>query len=188
MMLPVIWALGHHYHGPININLQGPLLEDLGRPQRTAIIGGKTFWRIFISCHFVTLLQNKLGGAAGVTAAFMLKHRPDLMKVKLFEAEDKLGGHAHAASFNYTSMKDGKIKHRDLDMGFLFGNPSAYKVFKMLLSVYGVERRPSKISVSSSVKGKVIYTTDDIEKHPFGWEVCRHLASFSCFHMAVSAF
>lgn len=78
-------------------------------------------------------------GVAGLTAARLLSQRHH---VTVFEAEDRLGGHAHTHDVEVggTSLR--------LDTGFLVFNAEAYPAFSALLADLDVPTRTSDMSLS----------------------------------------
>ena len=74
------------------------------------------------------------GGAAGLTTAWLLDGHHD---VTLFEADDRLGGHAHTVTVEAAGQSV------DVDAGFEFFAPGAgYATFNRLLDALGVQREP----------------------------------------------
>ncbi|GAA1942754.1 FAD-dependent oxidoreductase [Microbacterium deminutum] len=72
------------------------------------------------------------GGAAGLTSAWLLADQHD---VTLFEAEDRLGGHAHTIDVE----TDGR--RIEIDAGFqFFGGGQSYRRFNRLLDALNVAR------------------------------------------------
>jgi len=78
-------------------------------------------------------------GVSGLVAAHRLASRHDVV---LFEAQDRLGGHAHA----HDVVVDGRV--RRLDTGFLVFNEPAYPHFTALLAELGVPSQASDMSLS----------------------------------------
>lgn len=122
------------------------------------------------------------GGTAGLHAAWML----DRMGVDytLFEATEVVGGHAF--THTYVDADDDTLP---VDMGFIFGAPSAYEELKAMLARYDVERAPATLDLSVRV-GETAWTTggelppevarfaaladahcddDSLNLVPFGW-------------------
>ncbi|MEV6973742.1 FAD-dependent oxidoreductase [Kitasatospora sp. NPDC093806] len=85
-------------------------------------------------------------GVAGLTAAYELS-RADA-RVVLFEAEDRLGGHAHTRS---VSGADGR--QLALDTGFLVHNERTYPQLVRLFRELGVRTRDSEMSMSVHCDG-----------------------------------
>lgn len=83
-------------------------------------------------------------GVAGLTAAHVL-HRHD--DVTLFEAQDRLGGHAH------THRIDEGGRELDVDSGFIVHNRSTYPHLLRLFDELGVSTRPTEMSMSVSCRG-----------------------------------
>ncbi|MGB0715267.1 MAG: NAD(P)/FAD-dependent oxidoreductase [Phycisphaerae bacterium] len=78
-------------------------------------------------------------GVAGLVAAYLLRRRHD---VTLFEADDRLGGHAHTIS---VSRSAGDFH---VDTGFVVFNEVAYPNFIRLLDELGVASQASDMSFS----------------------------------------
>jgi predicted NAD/FAD-binding protein len=85
------------------------------------------------------------GGVAGLTAAYLLQRQFD---VQLFEADDRLGGHAHTHDVALTS---GQIA--GLDSGFLVHNARTYPNLLRLFSELGVATQESEMSMSVRCDG-----------------------------------
>ena len=81
-------------------------------------------------------------GIAGLSAAWLLSRRHD---VTLFEAEDRLGGHAHTVD---VTTPFGVLP---VDTGFIVYNPGNYPNFAALLDHLGVKRKLAGMSFSTSV-------------------------------------
>jgi predicted NAD/FAD-binding protein/DUF1365 family protein len=87
-------------------------------------------------------------GAAGLTAAYAASRSAH---VTLFEADDRLGGHAHTHL-----VADGAgVHNRDLaiDTGFIVHNPRTYPVLLRLFAELGVATQDSEMSMSISDAG-----------------------------------
>ncbi|WP_345701728.1 NAD(P)/FAD-dependent oxidoreductase [Kitasatospora terrestris] len=97
-----------------------------GRPHRTVAVVG--------------------AGVAGLTAAYEL-HRAGA-EVVLFEAEDRLGGHAHTQS---VTGADGR--ELALDTGFLVHNERTYPHLIALFRELGVQTQDSEMSMSVHCDG-----------------------------------
>ncbi|ANJ10932.1 NAD(P)/FAD-dependent oxidoreductase [Streptomyces parvulus] len=84
-------------------------------------------------------------GVAGLTAAYVLgrKHR-----VTLYEADDRLGGHAHTHEL---AAADGRI-HR-VDSGFIVHNRRTYPNLLRLFDELGVATQESEMSMSVRCEG-----------------------------------
>jgi len=78
-------------------------------------------------------------GVTGLTAAYVLSKSHD---VTLFEAQDRLGGHAH------TVDADGGNGHHWVDTGFLVYNEQTYPNFIELLRQLDVPTKPTVMSFS----------------------------------------
>ncbi|NKI41727.1 NAD(P)/FAD-dependent oxidoreductase [Streptomyces physcomitrii] len=101
----------------------GPRPGGTGRP-RTAVIGS---------------------GIAGLSAAYVLSRSHD---VTLYEADDRLGGHAHT---HEVTARDGRA-HR-VDSGFIVHNRRTYPHFLRLLGELGVATQESEMSMSVRCEG-----------------------------------
>ncbi|MEU4167918.1 FAD-dependent oxidoreductase [Streptomyces sp. NPDC026665] len=98
--------------------------ERLSALRRTAVIGG---------------------GVAGLTAAYVLsRERP----VTLYEADDRLGGHAHTHEL---TSSDGRL-HR-VDSGFIVHNHRTYPHLLRLFAELGVATQESEMSMSVRCEG-----------------------------------
>ncbi|MET8458145.1 NAD(P)/FAD-dependent oxidoreductase [Streptomyces parvulus] len=84
-------------------------------------------------------------GVAGLTAAYVLgrKHR-----VTLYEADDRLGGHAHTHEL---AAADGRV-HR-VDSGFIVHNRRTYPNLLRLFDELGVATQESEMSMSVRCEG-----------------------------------
>jgi predicted NAD/FAD-binding protein len=78
-------------------------------------------------------------GIAGLAATYLLARAHE---VTLFEAEGRLGGHAH------THVVNGSDGTWPIDTGFMVFNERTYPNFVRLLAELGVESRPSDMSFS----------------------------------------
>ena len=79
-------------------------------------------------------------GVAGLTAAYLLQRRYD---VTLFEADDRLGGHAHTHEL---PTDDGRTV--DIDTGFIVHNRRTYPNLLRLFGELGVATQESDMSMS----------------------------------------
>jgi len=84
-------------------------------------------------------------GIAGLTAAYLLRRSRD---VTLFEADARLGGHAHT---HQLTAGDGRAHL--VDSGFIVHNARAYPLLRRLLAELGVPTQPSGMSMSISCGG-----------------------------------
>jgi uncharacterized protein len=84
-------------------------------------------------------------GVSGLTAAYLLSRTHD---VTLFEAEERLGGHAH--THNVTGS-DGR-RHA-VDSGFIVHNDVTYPWLRKLFGELGVQVRPAEMSMSVRCEG-----------------------------------
>lgn len=80
-------------------------------------------------------------GVAGLTAAYLLQRRYD---VTLFEADDRLGGHAHTHE-----LADGATA----DSGFIVHNERTYPTLLRLFAELGVRTRESEMTMSVRCEG-----------------------------------
>lgn len=92
-----------------------------GSPARVAVIGS---------------------GISGLSASWLLSKRFD---VTLFEADDRLGGHANTRQ---VVLGDETV---DVDTGFIVYNPLNYPNFTALLDLLDVESAPSDMSFAASI-------------------------------------
>ncbi|PVG00240.1 FAD/NAD(P)-binding domain-containing protein [Serendipita vermifera] len=85
-------------------------------------------------------------GCSGLAATWALnEYSPD--EVHLFEADSRLGGHAHSVKFvNPNDQKEGTM----IDTAFMVYNPSCYPNFARLLKLLNVESIESDMSFSLS--------------------------------------
>src|SRR5262245_42690902 len=90
------------------------------------------------------------GGVAGLTTAYLLRNAADVV---LYEAADRLGGHA-----NTVSVTRGD-RTFDLDTGVLVYNERTYPLFTRLLAVLGVVTQTTTISFAMR---------DDVEPVEYG--------------------
>lgn len=84
-------------------------------------------------------------GVAGLTAAHLLQRRHD---VTLFEADDRLGGHAHTHEL---AASDGGAVH--VDSGFIVHNDRTYPHLLRLFAELGVATQDSDMSMSVRCAG-----------------------------------
>ncbi|MFI6701503.1 NAD(P)/FAD-dependent oxidoreductase [Streptomyces sp. NPDC050509] len=85
------------------------------------------------------------GGVAGLTAAYVLRNAHE---VSLYEADDRLGGHAHTHD---VPSADGRVHH--VDSGFIVHNARTYPYLLRLFGELGVETRESEMSMSVRCDG-----------------------------------
>ncbi|MCD7440789.1 FAD-dependent oxidoreductase [Streptomyces lincolnensis] len=85
-------------------------------------------------------------GVAGLTAAYILART---RHVTLYEADDRLGGHAH--THETTSPYDGRV-HR-VDSGFIVHNRRTYPNLLRLFDELGVATQESEMSMSVRCEG-----------------------------------
>jgi len=84
-------------------------------------------------------------GVAGLTAAYLLQRRYD---VTLYEAQDRLGGHAHTHDI---ATGDGRLLA--LDSGFLVHNTRTYPNLIRLFAELGVTTQDTEMSMSVRCEG-----------------------------------
>lgn len=84
-------------------------------------------------------------GVSGLTAAYLLRRTHD---VTLFEADDRLGGHAHTHDL---TASDGST--HAVDSGFIVHNDRTYPWLRKLFAELEVEVRPTEMSMSVGCKG-----------------------------------
>jgi predicted NAD/FAD-binding protein len=83
-------------------------------------------------------------GVAGLTAAYVLQRDAD---VTLYEALDRLGGHAHT----HDLVTEGRALA--VDSGFIVHNEHTYPMLCRLFAELGVRTRPTEMSMSVSCEG-----------------------------------
>ncbi|HEY7718361.1 MAG TPA: FAD-dependent oxidoreductase, partial [Pedococcus sp.] len=79
-------------------------------------------------------------GVSGLTAAYLLARTHD---VTLFEAEPRLGGHAHTHD-----VTDSAGETHAVDSGFIVHNDRTYPLLRRLFAELGVAVRPTEMSMS----------------------------------------
>ncbi|MDJ1642142.1 NAD(P)/FAD-dependent oxidoreductase [Streptomyces pakalii] len=84
-------------------------------------------------------------GVAGLTAAHVLR---DAHEVTLYEADDRVGGHAHTHEL---AASDGRV-HR-VDSGFIVHNRRTYPNLLRLFDELGVDTQESEMSMSVRCEG-----------------------------------
>jgi len=82
------------------------------------------------------------GGVSGLTAAYLLSRTHH---VTLFEADDRVGGHAHTHD---VPLSDGTSAA--VDSGFIVLNDRTYPLLQRLFAELGVDTRPTEMSMSIS--------------------------------------
>ncbi|MFF1408603.1 NAD(P)/FAD-dependent oxidoreductase [Streptomyces sp. NPDC058289] len=85
------------------------------------------------------------GGVSGLTAAYVLARSHE---VTLYEADDRLGGHAHTHELK---GPDGVV--RAVDSGFIVHNDRTYPHLLRLFGELGVATRPTTMSLSVHCEG-----------------------------------
>ncbi|MEJ8652306.1 FAD-dependent oxidoreductase [Streptomyces sp. MS1.AVA.3] len=86
------------------------------------------------------------GGVAGLTAAYVLQQGG--CEVSLYEAEDRIGGHAHT---HETVSGDGRVVR--VDTGFIVHNERTYPLLLRLFRELGVATQDSEMSMSVRCEG-----------------------------------
>jgi predicted NAD/FAD-binding protein len=84
-------------------------------------------------------------GVSGLTAAYLLSRTHD---VTLFEAEDRLGGHAHTHD-----VTDSDGRQHAVDSGFIVHNDVTYPWLRKLFGELDVQVRPAEMSMSVRCEG-----------------------------------
>ena len=84
-------------------------------------------------------------GVSGLTAAYLLTRTHD---VTLFEADSRLGGHAHTHD-----VTDSAGRRHAVDSGFIVHNDRTYPLLRRLFRELGVEVRPTEMSMSVHCDG-----------------------------------
>ena len=84
-------------------------------------------------------------GISGLTAAYLLSRTHD---VTVFEAEDRLGGHAHTHD-----VMDSAGRPHAVDSGFIVHNDVTYPLLRKLFGELRVEVRPAEMSMSVHCDG-----------------------------------
>ncbi|WP_148615262.1 FAD-dependent oxidoreductase [Nocardioides rubriscoriae] len=83
-------------------------------------------------------------GVAGLTAAYIASRTAH---VTLYEADDRLGGHADTHVVPETGP-DGQTRELRIDTGFIVHNPRTYPTLLRLFAELGVATQPSEMSMS----------------------------------------
>ena len=83
------------------------------------------------------------GGVSGLSAAWHLHENASNVQVELFEAEDRLGGHAYTTS----------VEGVDVDIGFMVYNESNYPNMTRWFDKLSVASENSDMSLSVSLDG-----------------------------------
>ncbi|UAL71188.1 FAD-dependent oxidoreductase [Streptomyces angustmyceticus] len=86
------------------------------------------------------------GGVSGLTAAYVLQRGG--CEVSLYEADDRLGGHAHT---HETTSADGRVVR--VDSGFIVHNERTYPLLLRLFGELGVTTQDSEMSMSVRCEG-----------------------------------
>src|SRR5437764_119622 len=84
-------------------------------------------------------------GVSGLTAAYLLSRTHD---VTVFEAGDRLGGHAHTHD-----VTDSDGRRHAVDSGFIVHNDVTYPWLRRLFGELDVEVRPTEMSMSVRCDG-----------------------------------
>ncbi|MFI2213936.1 NAD(P)/FAD-dependent oxidoreductase [Streptomyces sp. NPDC020141] len=85
------------------------------------------------------------GGVAGLTAAYVLRNQCDVV---LYEADDRLGGHAH--THELPARDGGAVR---VDSGFIVHNERTYPTLLRLFRELGVATQDSEMSMSVRCDG-----------------------------------
>jgi predicted NAD/FAD-binding protein len=83
-------------------------------------------------------------GISGLTAAYLLQRDHH---VTLFEAQDRLGGHAHTHAIQSGG------REVSVDSGFIVLNDRTYPLLRTLFAELGVATRPTEMSMSVTCRG-----------------------------------
>ncbi len=84
-------------------------------------------------------------GVSGLTASYLLHRTHD---VTLFEAQDRLGGHAHTHDVSASDGTDHAV-----DSGFIVHNDRTYPWLRRLFTELEIEVRPTEMSMSVRCEG-----------------------------------
>src|SRR4029077_12614385 len=84
-------------------------------------------------------------GVSGLTAAYLLSRTHD---VTVFEAEDRLGGHAHTHDVRGSDGREHAV-----DSGFIVHNEKTYPRLRKLFGELDVQVRPTEMSMSVRCEG-----------------------------------
>ena len=84
-------------------------------------------------------------GISGLTAAYLLRRTCD---VTVFEADDRLGGHAHTHDVTGSDARPFAV-----DSGFIVHNDRTYPMLRRLFAALGVAVRPTEMSMSIRCDG-----------------------------------
>ncbi|GEN79353.1 NAD(P)/FAD-dependent oxidoreductase [Actinotalea fermentans] len=84
-------------------------------------------------------------GVSGLTAAYVLRHTHE---VTLFEADGRLGGHAH--THDVATSEGGRVA---VDSGFIVHNERTYPTLLSLFRELGIQTRPTEMSMSVTCAG-----------------------------------
>ncbi len=85
------------------------------------------------------------GGVSGLTAAYLLQRDHH---VTLFEADERIGGHAHTHDVQLTDGTSVPV-----DSGFIVLNDRTYPLLRRMFGELGVQTRPTEMSMSISCDG-----------------------------------
>jgi predicted NAD/FAD-binding protein len=121
-------------------------------------------------------------GVSGLTAAYLLHREHELT---VFEADDRLGGHAHTVRVDTVS------ETHALDTGFIVFNDRNYPNFERLLGRLGVPSQPSDMSFGvSDGRGSFEYASHSLNgvfanrRHLLSGQFMRMLAEVPRFQRA----
>jgi predicted NAD/FAD-binding protein len=84
-------------------------------------------------------------GISGLTAAYLLSRSHDVI---LFEADERLGGHAHTHD-----VADSDGRRHAVDSGFIVHNDVTYPLLRKLFGELGIKVRPAEMSMSVRCEG-----------------------------------
>ena len=94
------------------------------------------------------------GGVSGLSAAWHLHQNVPDVQVDLFEAEARLGGHAHTVQVDAANI--------DVDIGFMVFNDSNYPNMTRWFDQLGIAQEDTDMSLSVSLdQGKTIEWNSD---------------------------
>jgi predicted NAD/FAD-binding protein len=119
-----------------NVPNSGSPVSDDGMPRRVAVVGG---------------------GVAGLSAAWHLSENVSNVEVEVFEAQDRLGGHAYTLS-----VQDSDGSDTNVDIGFMVFNESNYPNMVRWFEYLGVSTESTDMSLSVSLdKGETVEWNSD---------------------------
>ena len=89
------------------------------------------------------------GGISGLGAAWALHHHPDRFEIRLFEAQDRIGGNAITVDM---PQDDGSLIPFDISVTALI--PSVYRHILLLMEKFGIELLDTKFNYSVKYHGR----------------------------------